>query len=255
MDASVPDHWPASESNPAPEPVPPNGPDAELAALRAALDQLDNQLHDTLMQRAAIVARIGASRAKGGVKLRPGREAAILRRLLDRHQGPLPAHTVVRVWREIFAGSTAMQAPFTVAAVMGLDTVARDHFGALTPLQLCPTPDQALDCVRTGQVSAAVLPWPAGDEPWLDQLARPEPPLHLVGRLPFWADRPDNAPRPQAAVVSLTPPDPSGCDCTVSRTPDGKALIVQDGLDVPHSGAVIGLYARPILSSHQHREG
>ncbi|HYZ32124.1 MAG TPA: chorismate mutase, partial [Crenalkalicoccus sp.] len=63
---------------------------AALAALRAEIDTLDDALHDLLMRRAGVVARLAASRAKGDAPaLRPGREAAVLRRLLARHAGPL----------------------------------------------------------------------------------------------------------------------------------------------------------------------
>ncbi|MEN9499161.1 MAG: hypothetical protein RIS83_980, partial [Pseudomonadota bacterium] len=69
-------------------PAPPIA-DPALQALRAEIDALDDAMHDLLMRRAAVVARMAASRAKtgGGSPLRPGREAAVLRRLLGRHQG------------------------------------------------------------------------------------------------------------------------------------------------------------------------
>ena len=62
-------------------PMPAPQPEAELAALRAELDGIDDGLHDLLMRRAAVVERVGALRGK--VPLRAGREAAILRRLVD----------------------------------------------------------------------------------------------------------------------------------------------------------------------------
>ncbi|MBV9913984.1 MAG: chorismate mutase, partial [Sinobacteraceae bacterium] len=56
----------------------------DLNELRAELDRIDDALHDLLMARAETVEEVGALRAKGNVPLRPGREAAILRRLLQR---------------------------------------------------------------------------------------------------------------------------------------------------------------------------
>ncbi|MFM7416430.1 MAG: chorismate mutase, partial [Alphaproteobacteria bacterium] len=65
--------------------------DPALQALRAEIDALDDAMHDLLMRRAGVVARMAASRAKvgAGSPLRPGREAAVLRRLLARHSGAL----------------------------------------------------------------------------------------------------------------------------------------------------------------------
>ena len=67
-----------------------------LGDVRAELDRIDDALHDLLMERAAVVGRLAEGRLKGPAVLRPGREAAILRRLLARHRGALPPAAVVR---------------------------------------------------------------------------------------------------------------------------------------------------------------
>ena len=89
-------------------------PPPDLGALRDSLDRIDDQLHDLLMERAEIVAR-GITQAKTGLALRPGREARIIRRLLARHQGKLPSQTMVRLWRELLAGTTAIQGRYVIA--------------------------------------------------------------------------------------------------------------------------------------------
>ncbi|HTR17907.1 MAG TPA: chorismate mutase [Acetobacteraceae bacterium] len=199
----------------------PPSPQAELLALRAELDRLDDTLHDTLMRRAAVVARVAVASAKGSIKLRPGREAAILRRLIARHAGAMPAQTVVRIWREVLAGSTAMQGPFSVAvcdhaAGQELVACAREHFGALAPLRVLTTPAQALAEVSAGNATIAVLPLPAEQEPeaaaWWTTLLRRDTPIRVIARLPIWAPRPDGAPRAEALVVAAVSPDPSGED-------------------------------------------
>jgi chorismate mutase/prephenate dehydratase len=72
---------------------------ADLPALRAELDRLDDAVHDLLMRRAEVVQQVGALGVKGAVPLRPGREASIVRRLLARHRGAFPAAGIVRLWR------------------------------------------------------------------------------------------------------------------------------------------------------------
>src|ERR1700749_3216047 len=97
----------------------------DLSALRARLDRLDDEIHDMLMERALVVESVARSGKPSA--FRPGREAVILRRLLARHAGRLPPRTLVRMWRELLAGTTAMQSAVTIAAV-GTEPIAREHF-------------------------------------------------------------------------------------------------------------------------------
>jgi chorismate mutase len=202
--------------------APPSSAD-QLAALRAELDGIDNQVHDLLMQRAGVVERVGALGAKGRVPLRPGREADIVRRLLDRHSGSLPRRTIARMWRELLAGTTAMQGSYSIAVCQGADPAsgfaacAREHFGALTPMRMHRTAAQAIGEVSAGSAVAAVLPVPAEDETqgeawWTALLHRDAPRIHVVARLPFWSPRSEGAPRVQAFVVSAAEPDLSQDD-------------------------------------------
>jgi len=210
-----------SSTSPHPTPTPDLAAH-RLAALRAELDRLDDSLHDTLMRRAEVVAQVGALGAKGAVPLRPGREASIIRRLLARHRGGLARASLVRIWRELLAGTTSQQRPMlvTVCEAEGgpsLVPLAREHFGALTPVSPRRTPAQAIRDVRAGQATAAVLPVPAEDEAegaawWTALLQQDEPRIHVVARLPFWSARPDGTPHEQALVVTAAPPDPSGAD-------------------------------------------
>lgn len=205
-------------------PSPPTLADAAvppgLAALRQELDGIDDALHALLMRRAAVVEQVGTT--KHAVALRPGREAAILRRLLASHAGRFPAGSMVRLWREMFAGTTAMQAPFSLAVcdtdpAGAFAAAAREQFGMLTPLRSYRTPAQAIGEVSAGSAAAAILPMPAEGEPpglawWTALLHRDDPRIHVCARLPFWAARPEGAPKVHALVVSAVPPDPSGED-------------------------------------------
>ena len=193
---------------------------SDLADLRAELDRTDDALLAALVRRAALSARIGALAVKGPVKIRPGREATILRRLLAQDRGHLRAQTVIRVWRELLAGSTALQGPFSIgvgADDPALIALAREQFGALTPLTAWPTPADAIDALRAGAATVAVLPMPEERaRAWWPALLDPAAVrLHVVGRLPFW--RPVSlAGLPGAAlVVAASPPDPSGDDRTL----------------------------------------
>ena len=201
-----------------------------LPALRAELDRIDDAVHDLLIQRAEIVEYV--ARSGKPAAFRPGREASIIRRLLGRHRGSLPPVSLVRIWRELLAGTTSMQGGFSLAVCdsdhgASLTQLAREHFGALTPLRTYVSAGQALVDVSQGFASVAVLPYPSESDNWWVALLHHEPRLHIIGRLPFWKPRPDGAPAAQAIVVASTPPDASQddgsflgleCDGDVSRT-------------------------------------
>lgn len=200
-------------------------PAARLAALRAEIDRLDDLMHDTLMRRAAIVAELAASGVKRGTAYRPAREAQILRRLLARHRGPLPKPAIVGMWREMLAATIAMQGPFAVAVWnpepgAGAVSLAREHFGSVTPIRWMRSTAQVLHAVAEGEAQAGVLPLPADDpnaeganDPWWIALMRGErPALSVVARLPFVTLRAEGASRAAALVVAAIPPEPSGED-------------------------------------------
>ncbi len=207
-----------------------------LPALRSELDRIDDAVHDLLMQRAEIVEQV--ARSGKPAAFRPGREASIIRRLLTRHHGALPPVAVVRMWRELLAGTTSMQGRFSLAVGdpdpgTKLTHLAREHFGVLTPLLNCSGADQALAAVSQGDASVAVLPYPSDRETWWVALLRREPRLHVIARLPFWQPRPAGVSTAQALVVAATPPDASEqdqsllgleCDPDVNATQLSQAL-------------------------------
>ena len=203
-----------------PDSPPPAPAEAEIAALRAEIDRLDDALHDLLMQRAAVVARLAGSRAKGGTTpLRAGREASVLRRLLARHSGALARSRIVRIWREIFMASTAIQGGFSAAVYApgpqsGHARLAREHFGPIAQIRVHPTPARALAAMSGGEASVAVLPLPVDGEAlegaWWARLDVPR--LQVVARLPFVTEPPGG---PGALVVAPVAPDPSGDDRTL----------------------------------------
>lgn len=193
----------------------------QLAELRAEIDRVDDGLHDLLMRRARVVGQVAELVRVGKIPFRPGREAAIIRRLLGRHAGRLPPRAIVRLWRELFAANVSIEARLVVAACgsgPGCEMVqlAREHFGPLTPLRVFRSAAQAIAEVNAGQATVAVLPWPAEGEPepwWPRLLPSDGQRPHVVARLPYWAaPRPEGAVTAQALVVAGVAPDASGLD-------------------------------------------
>jgi chorismate mutase len=190
--------------------------DADLAALRAEIDTLDDAIHDLLLRRVGVVARLAASRAKGnGPALRPGREALILRRLLARHAGPLPRAGLVRLWRELLCAHTLLQAPLSAAAWLpdaGIE-VLRAHLGLAAPVTRCRDDAAAIAAATAGETALAALP--PGGRWWRTHYPSR---LFVTARLPFFG--PSDA---TVFLLSPTPPDPSGDDLSLVRIPAGRA--------------------------------
>lgn len=220
MSSPAPIDAPPAPAASAEEPSPQDGWPGGLPALRAELDRIDNELHGLLLRRARVVEQVAKAGKRGA--FRPGREASIIRRLLRQHSGGLPPQTLVRIWRELLAGTTAMQGSFSVAVCdpdgsAAFTQAAREHFGTLTPLRVYGSPAQAMAEVSRGSAAVAVLPVPSETDTarnawWTSMLQNEQPRMHLVARLPFWAPRPDGAPAVQALVAATTEPDPSERD-------------------------------------------
>ena len=77
---------------------------------------LDEQIHDLLIRRATLLRSLASRGWCGGgsgqIPLRPGEDAATVRRLVGRHRGDFPLRAVVRIWREILTASLSAQAQY-----------------------------------------------------------------------------------------------------------------------------------------------
>ncbi|MEZ5648205.1 MAG: chorismate mutase [Alphaproteobacteria bacterium] len=197
-----------------------------LAQLREEIDAVDKTLHDLLLKRVGIVAKI--RQVKGdSPALRPGREAQILRQLAERHapyaQDGIALANLLHMWREMINALTAFQAPFSVGLFMGpldgptLRDVTRDHYGSYTALTQYPTPETALGAIRDNKNTLTVLPYPTKMRSWWKLLREPSyDRLRIVARLPFFVPENHRVMLEETGlVVAAFPPEPSGQDRTM----------------------------------------
>lgn len=169
---------------------------SDLEDLRRRLDEIDDQLHDLLIERAQIIAMVAASKRNGDLAaFQPGREAEIIRRLVARHRGDFPVATLVRMWREMLAATVRLQSPFAVAVfapfeLQGFWDLARDHYGSNTPMSAYGSIGQVIRAVTEGRASVGVLPMPQEGDPdpwWRHLLSNDESAPRVMARLPFGA--------------------------------------------------------------------
>lgn len=193
-----------------------------LPELRDEIDRLDDQLMDLLLNRARLVDQIGPLKgASGDPILRPGREAMILRRLLDRAGDTFDRAAITHIWREIVSAAVRQQGAFSVAASMPDDgpscwALTRDHFGTSAPITALAGPAQVVGAVVHGEVTAGVVPYPASDdpEPWWTRLMSDAAP-RVIAHLPAAIGLSPAQGCPQGLVLAMMAPDPSGDDRTL----------------------------------------
>lgn len=208
----------------------------KLAGLRADIDRIDNAVHDLLMERVEVGARIGDVKGHEGLALRPSREAMILRRLVGRHAGRMPKADLVQVWKEVLGSSVRQQGKFTVAVSEGggCRALARDQFGARTPISGFESARRVVEAVTKDEASVGVMPYPLVRDanPWWRFLATEvEGTPRIVTRLP-WAGAPGAmlAEEADALVIAKLPLEPSGIDRSLFVF-DSEAEFNRAGLD------------------------
>jgi chorismate mutase len=88
---------------------PSDGSDA-LETIRREIDGVDDTLLSLFAQRLQLADKLLAAKApQPGLPLRPGREIALLRRLIARAPAPLERELVVELWRALVAASLRRQ--------------------------------------------------------------------------------------------------------------------------------------------------
>lgn len=196
----------------------------ELSDIRVKIDAIDNQVHDLLMERASLVTSVAAAKRKEGLQIvQPAREARMIRRLLARHNGPLPQATIVRIWRELVGSVSLLQTGLTVA-VMAKDghsdfwDMAKDYFGSAVPMKKINGTGNTVSAVREDDSSFGVMPWPEVDtiSPWwmhlIDQVSDP---ISIICALPYASERrEDSDAQSKGLIISKIEFMPSDNDVT-----------------------------------------
>jgi chorismate mutase/prephenate dehydratase len=138
--------------------------ESPLGAIRAKIDALDEQIQEAITQRARWVEQV--ARAKNNepnpIYYRPEREADVLRRILERNQGPLPGEAMTRIFREIMSACLALEAPLRIAFLGPEGTYSQaavhKHFGLSAGILPQPTIEEVFREVEAGNAQYGVVP-------------------------------------------------------------------------------------------------
>lgn len=139
----------------------------QLEALRERIDEIDLKIGELINARAKCaqeVAEVKKAHNKDGniIYYRPEREAQVLRKAMERNQGPLGDEELARLFREIMSACLALEQPIKVAYLGPEGTfteqAALKHFGhAAIPLPF-PAIDDVFREVEAGAVHYGVVP-------------------------------------------------------------------------------------------------
>ena len=197
-------------------------PDTSLDAIRREIDLIDDQLLDLLLRRFAATSRVKATKASDGSiassPFRPAREAAMLRRLIEKAGPPVSPEILVRLWRVILSASTQAQAPVVLHMdeFLGHDLLTRltiaQHFCGME-VALHKAPPQAVQALGLRPGDLAIV---RTDSDWggaVVQLA--EEGVKVIGSLPVIL----GANQPQLLVIGHAEPRESGDDETLLYHP------------------------------------
>lgn len=203
--------------------------DRNLHDLRIKIDEIDAILHEAIMQRVAVIDEVAAAKRRTGARgsmMRPAREAEVMRSLIARHKGRMPTAALLRVWREIINSATLLQGPMMIAVCAPEKSVAfwdmaRNHFGADTPMRLYRSAAEVLHRVQEDVGTIGILPLPTEGEaePWWPRLVAEsgnEGGARIVWRLPFFSSLTGRFEQAEAIAVASLTPEASGDDVTVA---------------------------------------
>lgn len=138
----------------------------ELLTIRNRIDSLDEQLQGLINQRAALaqeVARVKlAAGGEAATFYRPEREAQVLRKVIERNEGPLSGEEVARLFREIMSACLALERPMRIAFLGPEGTftqaAALKHFGHSVQTLPLTAIDEVFREVESGSADYGVVP-------------------------------------------------------------------------------------------------
>lgn len=197
-------------------------PGSPLETIRAEIDGIDKTLLSLLAERLRAVDKMsGLKPPEQGLPIRPGREVALLRRLVAEAPSPLEREFVIEIWRAMIAASLRRQRVIDVVVGGGrgdptrLFDIARRHFGARTRIKDLGEPQAALQkAAENPDTVVAVTSWPAapGVGAWWPALSeRRFHNLHIIAGLPLLGGTDE----PEAAVFAASQTEEAGNDVTI----------------------------------------
>ena len=137
----------------------------DLAEVRQQIDGIDRQIQALIAERAQWAHQVGRAKGKLAAAVdyyRPEREAQVLRRVVDRNDGPLADDVQVRLFREIKTACLAQQEPLKIGYLGPEGTFSQQavhkHFGHSAKGLPLASVEEVFDEVAAGHADFGVVP-------------------------------------------------------------------------------------------------
>jgi chorismate mutase/prephenate dehydratase len=135
----------------------------DLIPLRRRIDAIDEDILRLLNERAGVVLEVAKVKERHQAPLKvPEREAAILKRLLEKNPGPFPAAAVAAVFKEIISASLALEGPVRITYLGPEATfthlAARRYFGSGCMFLSRGSISEIIASVEKGEAMYGVVP-------------------------------------------------------------------------------------------------
>ena len=220
----------------------------KLHKLRNAIDQIDAEILQLISSRMTLSDEVIAAK-NGEAAFRPGREAALIRRLSGMDSS-VPAAVLLGIWRQIMAASLSRQNKGLMFAVHQASLPAAIwHMGSALTARHCDDFDSVLALLGSSNCRYGLVP-AIHDDNALAQAMIAAPDIYIMARTPLL---PIPTVKP-AYILADYLPDESGDDISLFAVPtedDGLQIMAVDGYFNDHIPAscdpkaqLLGIYAR-----------
>ncbi|MGI9249262.1 MAG: prephenate dehydratase [Woeseiaceae bacterium] len=142
-----------------------NSNKADLAEIRKRINAIDEHIQSLINDRAKIAQQVGITKgdlASAVDYYRPEREAEVLRKVLDRNEGPMRDEEMLRLFREIMSACLAQQEPLKIGFLgpegTFTQTAVYKHFGHSVRALPFHTIDEVFQEVECGAADFGVVP-------------------------------------------------------------------------------------------------
>ncbi|WP_455205136.1 prephenate dehydratase [Kaarinaea lacus] len=152
----------------------------KLQSLRKRINQLDEQIQQLISERGLVAKEVAEAKINSGEVsaeksvseeevsakktefYRPEREAQVLRKVIERNQGPFSNEEMARLFREIMSACLALEQPMTIAYLGPAGTftqaAAVKHFGHSVSTLAMNAIDEVFREVESGAADYGVVP-------------------------------------------------------------------------------------------------
>ena len=139
--------------------------DLDLGEIRERINAIDERIQGLINDRAKIAQQVGIAKGKLASAVdyyRPEREAEVLRKVLDRNDGPMSDEEMLRLFREIMSACLAQQEPLKIGFLgpegTFTQTAVFKHFGHSVRALPFHTIDEVFQEVECGAADFGVVP-------------------------------------------------------------------------------------------------